>query len=86
MDIPEKWKGKPVHFYCGGVINEAWVWVNGQYAGHKPHKIWWMGQHDFDMDISNLVKAGKNLIAVRVLNDSEIGGLYRRGFIWSPKK
>lgn len=86
VNIPEKWKNKPIHFYCGGVINEAWVWVNGEYAGHKPHKIWWMGEHDFDMDISKFIKPGKNLIAIRVLNDAEIGGLYRRGFIWSPTK
>ncbi|MCM8824784.1 MAG: DUF4838 domain-containing protein, partial [Candidatus Omnitrophica bacterium] len=74
VEIPAKWKGKPIHFYCGGVINEAWVWVNGEYSGHKSHKIWWMGEHDFDLDITNLVKTGKNLITIRVFNDAEIGG------------
>lgn len=86
VEIPSDWKNKPVHLYCGGVINEGWVWVNGEYAGHKSHKIWWMGGHDFDLDITNLIKPGKNLITIRVLNEAEIGGLYRRGFIWSPKK
>ncbi|OQB71944.1 MAG: Glycosyl hydrolases family 2, sugar binding domain [candidate division TA06 bacterium ADurb.Bin131] len=87
VDIPSKWKNKPTHFYCGGVINEGWVWVNGEYAGHKPHSIWWMGEHDFDLDITKLVRYGeKNLITIRVWNNSELGGLYRRGFIWSPNK
>jgi len=84
VDIPSKWIGKPINFYCGGVINEGWVWVNGEYAGHKSHRIWWMGEHDFNLDITKLVKPGKNLITIRVLNDAEIGGMYRRGFIWSP--
>lgn len=80
-------ENKPIHFYCGGVINEGWVWINGEYAGHKPHSIWWMGEHDFDLDITKLVRYGeKNLITIRVWNNSELGGLYRRGFIWSPNK
>ena len=67
--------------------NEAWVWVNGECAGHKPHKIWWMGSHDLDVDVTKLVRPGKrNTIAIRVLNTSEPGGLYRRGFFWSPKE
>ena len=87
VNIPEKWKGNLIHFYCGGAINEAWVWINGEYAGHKNHAIWWMGGHDFDLDITKYVKFGeKNLIAIRIWNNSEIGGLYRRGFLWSPKK
>ncbi len=87
VDIPSKWKNNPIHFYCGGVINEGWIWVNGEYAGHKSHAIWWMGGHDFDLDITKLVRFGeKNIIAIRVWNNSEIGGLYRRGFIWSPTK
>jgi len=45
------------------------------------------GGHDFDLDITKFVKFGeKNLIAIRIWNNSEIGGLYRRGFLWSPKK
>ena len=86
VEIPSSVKGKAVHFWLGGAINEAWVWVNGQYAGHKPHKIWWMGPHDLDVDVTNLVQPGKrNTIAIRVWNDAELGGLYRRGFFWAPR-
>jgi len=61
------------------------VWINGEYAGHKPHAIWWMQPHEFELDATKLLKPGKNTIAIRVLNDAEIGGLFRRGFFYSPK-
>ena len=40
-----------------------------------------------DMDVADLIKPGqKNTIAIRVLNPADIGGLFRRGFFWSPKQ
>jgi len=85
VEIPARFKGMPIHFQCGGAINEAWVWVNGEYAGHKPYAMWWMGNHDFDLDVTKLVRPGeRNTVAIRVWNKAEIGGLYRRGFFWSP--
>jgi hypothetical protein len=84
FDVPDDLKGRTVRFYCGGVINESWVWVNGNYAGHKDHKLWWGRPHDFEMDITPMIEPGKaNTMAIRVLNDSEVGGLYKRGFIWT---
>ena len=85
VEIPAKFKGKPVSFYCGGAINEAWVWINGKYAGHKAHDLWWSHANDFELDVTQYVRPGEqNQITVRVWNDAEIGGLYRRGFFWSP--
>jgi hypothetical protein len=78
--------GKPLRFWCGGLSNEGWVWINGKYAGHKSHALWWMHPHDFELDVSALVKPGQvNTIAIRVLSDSELGGVYRRGFFYTPK-
>lgn len=85
VEIPARFAGQPIHFTGGGAINEAWVWVNGRYAGHKPYAMWWMGNHDFDLDVTRLVRPGeRNAIAIRVWNNADIGGLYRRGFFWSP--
>jgi hypothetical protein len=85
IEIPAAFQGKPLHFYSGGAINEAWVWVNGEYAGHRPAQLWWAGNLDFDLDVTKLVKPGqKNTIAIRVWNNTDVGGLYRRGFFWSP--
>jgi len=86
IDIPAQYDGKPIRFWDGGAINEAWVWINGEYVGHKAHAIWWMHPHDFELDVTKLLHPGKNTIAIRVFNDEEIGGLYRRGFFWTPKE
>ena len=85
VEIPRKWKGKPMRLWLGGTINEGWVWVNGVYAGHRQHALWWDSPHELDLDITPLVRPGQeNMIAVRVHNDAEPGGLYRRGFLYSP--
>ena len=56
IDIPARFKGKAMRLYCGGALNEACVWVNGEYAGHKPHSIWWMGQNEFELDLTELAR------------------------------
>ena len=85
--IPRKFKGKKIFFHCGGAINEPWFWVNGKYAGHQKHKVWWWHPHSFDIEVTDLVEPGKvNTIAIRLWNKAEVGGLFRRGFFWSPKE
>ena len=79
-------KGEAISLFCGGAINEAWVWVNGEYVGHREHVIWWMGKNEIDFDVSEFVRPGKNTIAIRIWNDVEIGGMLNRGFLWSPNK
>lgn len=84
FDLPEKFDGRPLRLYLGGLINEGWVWVNGDYAGHKAHKLWWGGPHDLDLDITSLARPGaENSVTIRVWNDADIGGLYRRGFVYA---
>ena len=85
VDVPANFKGREFRL-TGEGINEVWVWVNGQYIGHRKHVIWWMGQSDFELDVTKAIRPGqKNTIAIRVWNDAEIGGLLNRGFLWSPK-
>ena len=85
--VPKKFKGKPISFHAGGALNECWVWVNGEYVHHEPHKVWWWWNHKFDTDITDAVKPGEvNTIAIRVWNKAELGGLMHRGFFWSPKE
>ena len=68
------------------MINEGWVWINGQYAGHRPWKLWCEGRQGLEMDVdaTGKVKSGQNVIAIRVWNNADVGGLIRRGFLWSP--
>ncbi len=85
LDIPKNVAGKPLRLYLGGVCNEGWVWINGRYAGHIPHRLWWNYPATADLDVTRLVQPGQpNTVAIRVWNDAEIGGLYRRGFVYSP--
>ena len=87
VNVPAGMVNKPLSLHLGGVINEGWVWINGNYAGHRAWKLWWAGRDalEMDVDVTGKVKAGANVIAIRVWNNAEIGGLYRRGFLWSPK-
>lgn len=86
VNIPADFKDKPMKLWLGGAMNEAWVWVNGKYVGHKKHMIWWHHLHDIELDVTDLIKPGEeNTLTVRVFNDAELGGMYRRGFFYSPK-
>ena len=82
MSVELKEPGKNVRLRLSGAANEAWVWVNGQFVGHREHMIWWLTPHTVDLDISKVVKTGQNSITVRTFNNSEVGGLYHRGFVY----
>lgn len=85
VEIPKRAAGKSLRLYLGGVLNEGWVWVNGRYAGHKAHQLWWNYPAVADLDVTGLLEPGRvNTVAIRVWNDAEIGGLYGRGFLYSP--
>jgi hypothetical protein len=84
FDVDKKFNGRPMRLYLGGLINEGWIWINGEYAGHVGHQIWWMNGPR-EMEVTQLVKPGrKNTIAIRVWNNAEIGGLRGSGFLYSP--
>jgi hypothetical protein len=38
-----------------------------------------------DVDATGKVKSGQNVFAIRVWNNADVGGLIRRGFLWTPK-
>ncbi len=86
FDVPKKLEGSEMKLYLGGIINEGWVWVNGEFVGYRGNKLWWDHPHDVTFDVSGLIRPGQeNHIAVRVLNDpDEMGGLFRRGFLYVP--
>jgi len=84
--VPKEFKDKPIHFWCGGAMQEAWFWVNGQYAGHHQDRRGRWTPYGFNLDVSALIRPGEtHSIAIRVWNQTDLGGLYQRGFFWSPK-
>jgi len=66
--------------------NQSWIWVNGKLAGATPYHPYWMRWKYHDtVDISEFVKPGKkNEIAIRIWNDQNAGGMFRRSFIYTP--
>ncbi len=86
--IPQDAVNKPLKLHLGGVINEGWVWINGEYVGHRPWKLWWAGRDELEMDVdvTGKVKPGENVVAVRVWNNAEIGGLFPQGFSLGTQK
>ena len=56
---------------------------DGFLGGLLPAEEYWETHPEFD--VTELVEPGRrNTVTIRVWNDAEIGGLYRRGFFWSP--
>ncbi len=88
--VPEKFAGQPINLNFGGVFGKLQVYVNGQFAGYRPFRIpWWKNGYNqsFDIDVTDAIKPGEtNTIVVRVDNDHDWGGIYRRVFLWSPRE
>lgn len=82
--VPAEWSGKRIYLEFDGVFQVAEIFVNGQRAGE--HRGGYTG---FTLDITDAVKAGDNVVAVRVNNlwDARLapragehvfsGGIYR---------
>ncbi len=86
-DIPPGAAGKSIWLYAPAVVNEAWVWVNGQYAGHRPHIMPWERPQRVELDISPLVQPGHaNQITFRINNNIDVfgaSGIYERMFLYA---
>lgn len=89
VDVPADAQGRNAFLRAMAVVNEAWVWVNGRYAGHRPYKMPWFRPHELDMDVSKLLLPGqKNLITIRVLCNFDVwgaNGIYERLFLYDKK-
>ena len=75
--------GKDVLIYFGGAYRNSTIYVNEKPAGGRAY-----GYASFELDITDFVKEGKNLIAVRLDNGCEKpdrwysgSGLYRNVFL-----
>jgi hypothetical protein len=89
VPVPETAKGKDVWLHGLAIANEAWVWVNGRYAGRRPYILPWFRPHTLELDVSKLIEPGKtNRITVRVLANLDVwgaNGIYERMFLYARK-
>ena len=66
VNVPSSFKGKTVRLFTPFVTCEAWTWVNGEYAGARKYMEAYYSPAPLDLDVTNLLKPGKNTIAVWV--------------------
>jgi len=90
VKVPSSAKGKKVALYAPAIEPEAWVWVNGQFIGHRPHRDTYERPNQLDMDVTKALKPGKkNLVAIRVhtgMNAAALpDGMVSRAFLYAPK-
>jgi hypothetical protein len=89
MDLPASAAGESVWLCAPAVVNEAWVWVNGQYAGHRAHQMPWFRPQTVELEITSLVRPGqRNQLTFRVLNNVDVfgaSGIYERMFLYAKK-
>jgi beta-galactosidase len=87
VDLPADAAGKSLWLCAPAVVNEAWVWVNGHYAGHRAHTMPWFRPHPVELEITPMVQPGqRNQITLRVLNNVDVfgaSGIYERMFIYA---
>ncbi len=89
LDVPKDKIGKPISVYAPIVASEAWVWVNGEFVGHRPYQEAYIRPAEMKFDATPQIKAGKNVIGVRVsttLSRVQVSeGFQGPLFLYSPK-
>ena len=85
LAIPEAARDRKLLLYFGAADESAHVWINGRKAGH--HDIGDAGwDRRFTIDITKFARPGEdNLIAVRVGDAMQMGGLWKSVKLVSPK-
>jgi hypothetical protein len=80
--------GPPVHVRFPGLLNEVWLYVNGQFVAHRDYREpWWNADYRFewDADLTGHLKPGSNVVALRGFNPHHFGGMFRRPFLYVPR-
>jgi beta-galactosidase len=67
--VPANWNGKRIYLRMEKTASASFVWVNGQEVGYNEG-----AQEPAEYDITEFVKPGKNLLAVKVMKYSD--GVY----------
>lgn len=73
IDVPASMTGVPARLFLGNMIDRDSVYVNGVFSGTTGYQY---PPRKYDLPAGRL-KAGKNIIVVRVINGAGQGGFYR---------
>ena len=90
VDVPAAAAGKPAKLYCMVAETEAWVWVNGEFVGHRPYIEAYIRPSPIDMDVTEALQPGRNQVAIRLHTNYQpaqmSAGLVSRLFLYAPKE
>jgi hypothetical protein len=86
VEIPERFRGRRIFVWFGGMDEKARVWLNGRLVGESDVKTF----HPFDFEVTEAVRFGApNFLAVRVANfrldELGTGGIVAPVMFWSPQ-
>jgi hypothetical protein len=89
LKVPAAARGKTVKLYSPIVVDDAWVWMNGSFVGHRGHLDPYIRPAPIEYDVTNLIQPGKpNVIAVRVHTGlcptAVADGFMGRLFLYAP--
>ncbi len=70
VELPEAWDGKELELHLGPVDDRDTTFFNGVEVGHRDN---WLAGRDYKVP-AGVAKAGRNVIAVRVLDTGGNGG------------
>ena len=84
--MPATATGRKLELVFGAADESAWVWANGKPIGkHDIGEAGW-GKR-FSLDVTSAIRFGEeNLIAVKVLDRTNYGGIWRSAKLLAPKR
>jgi len=84
--LPADVRERPLHMYFGAVDEQAWVYINGRLAFEhtvdaigKPAEVLW--KRPFVFDATEHLQPGPNVIAVRVHDGLNMGGIWKPAYV-----
>jgi sialate O-acetylesterase len=75
VDIPESWSGKTVHLDLGPIDDKDVTYFNGAVVDSTMEDGLWASDRHYTI-AGDGVKPGKNMLAVKVIDNSGGGGIY----------
>lgn len=87
IDLPADKVGAKLQLMFPGLFNEGWLYINSEQVAHRENynPVWWYNSYEFEWDVpvAGKLKAGKNIVALRLHNPHHMGGMFRRPFLYA---
>jgi len=77
IEVPDSWVGKELSLELGPIDDMDTTWVNGVKVGAHGEAGQWQAARQYKV-AADVIKAGRNVIAVQVLDTGGGGGIYGR--------